>query len=250
MNIGLKLWSINTDFYFEAAKQLYSDGWFKYIELYVVPDTLNTIEKWKTINIPFTLHAPHFDNGVNLALKENEKINMEIYDQVKEFNEALHPEYIVAHSGIEGSIEETIRQLKLLNLNNILIENKPHQAPTDPDFRCRGAKIDEIQKVIDEVGCGFCLDVGHSLCTAVSFNLDPYQYLKKFNNLSPRCYHLSDNQIETDIDNHLHLGNGNYNFKKIFSIIDVSKNIAIETCKDSKKNLDDFIKDVEFIMHL
>ena len=45
--LGLKLWSINTGFYYEEAKKLYAQGIFDYIELYVVPDTLDTLPKWK-----------------------------------------------------------------------------------------------------------------------------------------------------------------------------------------------------------
>lgn len=47
---GLKLWSINTDYYYEEAKKLYSEGIFDYIELYVVPNTLETLPKWKELN--------------------------------------------------------------------------------------------------------------------------------------------------------------------------------------------------------
>ena len=58
--LGLKLWSINTDYYYDEAIRLYNDGIFDYIELYVVPNSTETIDKWKKINIPFSLHAPHF----------------------------------------------------------------------------------------------------------------------------------------------------------------------------------------------
>ena len=47
--IGLKLWSTNTDCYYNEAIRLYNDGVFDYIELYVVPDTLDTLQKWKKL---------------------------------------------------------------------------------------------------------------------------------------------------------------------------------------------------------
>ena len=46
---GLKLWSINTDFYYDEAIRLYKNGIYDYIELYVVPETLDTLEKWKKL---------------------------------------------------------------------------------------------------------------------------------------------------------------------------------------------------------
>ena len=65
--LGLKLWSINTDYYYDEAIRLYNDGVFDYIELYVLPDSFDTIKKWEKLKIPFTVHAPHFNQGINLA---------------------------------------------------------------------------------------------------------------------------------------------------------------------------------------
>ena len=68
--LGLKLWSTNTESYLREAQRLYSLGIYDYIELYVVPNTLDTLENWKKLNIPYVLHAPHFAHGVNLANSE------------------------------------------------------------------------------------------------------------------------------------------------------------------------------------
>lgn len=260
MNIGLKLWSINTDFYFAAAKSLYEQGYFDYIELYVVPDTLHTLQKWETISIPFTIHAPHFMHDVNLAKREKEKYNLAVFREVAEFSAGLNAQYVIVHGGMDGEIDETIKQLKNIvscytsfNDNNspltsrLLIENKPFRALPNTmggEF-CRGATIEEIKMVTDEIGCGFCLDIGHAICSANSLHRDPYQYVAELNQLNPTCYHLSDGLIDSEYDKHLHFGAGNYDFKQIFAIIDTGKNIAIETQKDSQENLDDFIEDVK-----
>jgi len=405
MKLGLKLWSNNIDNYLKEAEKLYKQGVYDYIELYVVPNTLETIPKWKNLNteldIPFTLHAPHFIHDINLADKSKEKYNTEVFKQVEEFSNELNATYTVVHSGIEGNIDETIRQLKIISasyppleggskslisgrggipaqytenalgnsknlrknmtgeerilwrflknhqldnlkfrrqqpigkyivdfvcfekklvieldgsghngaeqilydvnrdeflkglgytilrfwnneiyknidgiiekifeaVNNplssvlslerrgritkkILIENKPFVAPLRDNRICRGATIEEISKVIDEIGCGFCLDVGHAICTANTLKIEPYEYISQFNELNPTCYHLSDNFIDSEIDKHLNFGQGNYDFKKIFDIIDTNKNIAIETNKKSKENIDDFIEDVKWLKNL
>jgi len=257
VKLGLKLWSINEDSYLQEAKKLYDGGWFDYIELYIVPDSTNTLENWKRLKdengIPFTLHAPHFAHGVNLADVNKEKPNLKIFKQVEEFFNALAAEYVVIHSGMEGNIDETIKQLKnitsqgSISTSQLLIENKPFIAPLDTSILCRGAVIEEIKKVIDEVGCGFCLDVGHAICTANTLKTEQYGLVAEFNKLNPACYHLSDNFIDNEIDAHKHFGDGDYDFKKILEIIDTSKNMAIETNKNSKENLDDFIGDVGFL---
>lgn len=250
MKLGLKLWSKNTDFYLEEAKKLFQEGWFDYIELYVVPNTLETIEEWQKLDIPFTLHAPHFIHGVNLAKKEDESQNIQKFQEVEQFRKVLNAEYVVVHGGIEGDIDETIRQLNLIQPQKILIENKPFVAPLRDHRICRGATIEEISKVINEVGCGFCLDVGHAICSANTLKIDPYEFIAKFNELSPTCYHLSDNFVDSELDKHLHFGAGDYDLRRIFDIINLDKNIAIETNKNSKENLDDFIEDVKCLKNL
>lgn len=250
MKLGLKLWSNNTDNYLKEAQRLYNDGWFDYIELYVVPNTLETISKWQQLNIPFTMHAPHFIHDINLADKSKEKFNAEIYVQVEEFSKKLNAKYVVVHSGIEGDINETIRQLKLIKPSKILIENKPYFAPLRDNRICRGATIEEIKKVIEEIDCGFCLDIGHAICTANTLKIDSFGYIKQFNLLNPDCYHISDNFFDSELDKHLNFGQGNYDFKKIFDIINTEKNIAIETNKKSKENLDDFVEDVKWLKNL
>ncbi len=250
MKLGLKLWSTNTDYYFDEAKRLYNEGWFDYIELYIVPNTISTIDKWKSLDIPFTLHAPHFMHDVNLANKFKEKTNYQLFLEVKEFFKILNAKYVVVHLGIEGIIEETIRQLSAINLGEMLIENKPFIAPTADNLVCRGATIEEITKVMNELKCGFCLDIGHAICTANYLGINPYEFLNNFNTLTPTCYHLSDNYIDSQIDKHLHLGDGNYDFIKILNIIDTNINIAIETNKNSKSDLNDYILDNIFLKRI
>lgn len=251
MKLGLKLWSTNTDYYLKEAEKLYNEGCYDYIELYVVPDTLETIEKWKKLDIPFTLHAPHFMSGFNLANPNKEEFNIKTFKEIELFYKELNAKHIVIHPGMDGNIDETIRQLKIIKPQNMLIENKPFKAVPNKikgEF-CTGATIDEITKVINEIGCGFCLDIGHAICAANSLKKEPYEYLKEFNKLNPVCYHFSDNFIDAEIDNHFHFGQGNYDFKKIFDIIN-GENIVIETKKDSKENLNDFVEDVKWLKNL
>ena len=108
--LGLKLWSVNTDSYYDEAIRLYHDGVFDYIELYVVPNTLHTLEKWAKIAIPFIIHCPHFMHGFNLAKAEKKESNFAIYREVKQFADELRAKYIIFHGGMDGDIRETARQ--------------------------------------------------------------------------------------------------------------------------------------------
>ena len=245
--LGLKLWSINTDYYYEEAQRLFSKGVFDYIELYVVPNTLATLSKWKELQIPFIIHAPHFAHGFNLAKKEKEESNFKIYKEVKQFADELNAQYIIFHGGIDGDINETARQLAAFNEIRALIENKPYVAPLGEKRLCRGFSIQEVKRVIKKANCGFCLDIGHAICSANSQKIELYEYLSKFNELNPCMYHISGNFIDSDIDRHLHLWQGDFNFKRIFDIINKNCHLSIETNKDSKTSLNDFEKDIEYI---
>ena len=74
--IGLKLWNINTGYYYDEAIRLYNDKVFDYIELYTVPVYSNIIDNWKEMGIPFDIHAPQFAHNENLLKSEFRKIIM------------------------------------------------------------------------------------------------------------------------------------------------------------------------------
>ncbi len=248
--LGLKLWSVNTDFYYEEAKRLYSQGLFDYIELYVVPGSVGTLPKWKELDIPFIIHGPHFAHGFNLAKKEKQSSNLKIYEEVKKFADELNAKYIIFHGGIDGDIKETARQLANLKELRALIENKPFVALPNKmggNF-CRGYNVEEIQLVKETAKCGFCLDFGHAICAANSLGKNIYEYCNHFLSLKPNMYHLTDlNDITSPYDSHLHLGTGKLDLKQIFNMIPDESYITFETTKDSKENLNDFVQDMQWL---
>ncbi len=261
---GLKLWSTNTDFYYKEAINLYNKGLYDYIELYVVPETIDTLPKWKQLKIPFIIHNAHFMQGFNLADAEMKSRNFEIYNQTKRFADELNAQYIIFHGGTDGSIEETVKQLTAFNEPRALIENKPFIAlPNQFGGKfCRGATLEEIKYVLESVKCGFCLDFGHAICAANSLckqllqksiseenNHDfVYDYCRKFMQFEPQIYHVTDtNDITSPYDAHLHLGHGQLDFEKIFQMIPDKSYITFETVKNSKENLDDFIEDMKWL---
>lgn len=70
INLGLKIWSTNTNYLKDAIK-LFDKGYYKYIELFVLPGSYrHYIKFWKDLRIPFIIHAPHYREGMNLADKE------------------------------------------------------------------------------------------------------------------------------------------------------------------------------------
>lgn len=212
MKIGLKLWSINTDAYLLEAERLHGEGVFGYIELYVVPGTNATIAEWKRLKddhgIPFAIHAPHSQHGVNLADPAKKTSNLAAFAEVKDFADALGAGRIIAHGGVLGSIDEIIRQMKLIGDQRILIENKPYLPIDRSDRRLAGSTPDEIRRIMVEVNCGFCLDLDHMIAAANAHRADWREWFTAFLALHPSMFHLSDMQVDSEIDQHLHYGFG------------------------------------------
>lgn len=243
--IGLKLWNIN-DHYLNPAKALYKEGVYQYIELYIVPGHVDKIEQWKKLGIPIHIHAPHFQHGMNLSKRENFEKNNTFYQEVKFYADELSSEFIIFHSGTDGDYKETARQLNIFNDKRTVIENKPYK--TLPFIKGEfyvGGKVDEIQYIINETGCRFCLDIGHAISAANGLGIEPYDHISQFMNLEPYMYHLSDIDVNSDMDMHLNYGQGNLEFERLFRLIPREMIISIETNKCSKENLDDFKKDAE-----
>lgn len=248
--LGLKLWSTNTDNYYNEAQRLYSLGVYDYIELYVVPNTLNTLEKWEKLKIPFVIHCSHFAHGFNLAKQEKMESNFKIYKQVRLFADKLNSKYIIFHGGIDGNVEQTALQLASFCENRALIENKPMMAlPNKMNGKfCRGYNLEEIKYIKTAANCGFCLDFGHAICSANSQNKDIYSYCEEFLSLNPQMFHLTDNKdITSPFDSHLHLGDGQLNLDRIKRLLPKDALVTLETVKNSKENLDDFIGDTKCI---
>lgn len=254
MKIGLKLWSTNTGGYYEQARLLYRDGVFDYIELYVVPDTVDTLGKWSELGVPFSIHAPHSMNGFNLADETKKAFNQKVYQEVKVFADKLGADVIVFHGGVDGCIEETARQLKALHEPRALLENKPYWALPDKSnvFKhCRGFNTEEISYVMEEAQCGFCFDFVHAVCAANAQKLDVYSYLDQFFRLNPDYFHLSDVlDLSSEYDSHAHLGEGSLDIGWIKNKIQSASAVTIETEKTNLSDLDDFRKDVQWLKKL
>ena len=249
--LGLKLWSTN-DNYVDEAIRLYQQGVYSYIELYCVP---NSYEKnfriWDELKnihkIPFIIHCAHSMHGFCLSQSEKSETNRVLFEEAVAYYNQLDAEYLILHPGVFGTAEETVLQLQLLiqrtaiNSSKILIENKPRITLTSD--ACIGANPKELAFIKNECGLGFILDIPHAIKYSIGVNEVWEKVLEEFMLLSPKVLHVSDAFLSHEKDEHLHIGDGEFDFKKIFSICHAN-NITIETNKDSNVSLSDFETDV------
>ncbi len=243
---GLKLWS-NNENYVKEAVHIYEKGVYQFIEMYMLPGTgKKMVEMWKGLNIPYVIHAPHYQVGLNLAKREQKESNFRLIDETRRFADALSVENIIVHPGIAGDIKETALQLKEINEPRLLVENKPYYALFD-GLVCNGTTPKEIGFVMEEAGIGCCLDIGHAFCAARSLKKDPTEFLKSFFELNPEMFHLTDGVYESEYDRHNHIGKGNYDITSILKLIPAAKRVTVETVKDFKDSLADFEEDIKAI---
>ncbi len=201
------------------------------------------------MDIPFIIHAPHFREGVNLAVADSEKNNVILISEAQRFADKLRSPYIIIHPGIAGHIEETAIQINKINEKRFLIENKPYYA-LDDGLICNGASFEDIKYLKDETGAGFCFDFGHAICAANAFNKDVKEYLQGFMNLFPVMYHLSDGDHNGVYDKHEHIGKGSFDIRSILETVPDNSMVTVETKKDSKEYLSDFIVDIDRLKNL
>jgi len=249
--IGLKLHSTNVALIPDALR-LKKNGVFDYIELYINPGTYGeTINAWKNLDIPYVIHAPHSYSGLNFSIKDCEVKNRFLIEEVDSFRIALKPAKIIFHPGIQGSTNETIRQILLIKkdfpelFDLAIIENKPKMGLKGEV--CVGSSPEEIKRIIVETGIGFCLDIGHAIYYAVWADLQYEDVIDSFEGLKPDVFHLSDGDMNSKIDLHLNLGAGNFELTTILQKIPRDACITIETNKDLAMNLKDFELDVIYL---
>jgi len=244
---GMKIWSINNDWIDTIVKR-YDEGFFRYIELFAVPDTYdNTAKEWetlKTCGIPVKIHGVHSGFNVNWADKNSEEYNKKMAKDSFRFADLFHSDIIIFHPGFEGTVEESIRQLHNLNDSRIVIENKPHISKSDKIIVFRGSTPEELKLLLDGTGYGCCVDFAHAICSANSHNVDGYEYVRQFLKLPYKICHLSDNTIHNTMDIHLGIGKGEYDFKKLLSYVRDGVYLTLETPKDS---FDDYINDIQYL---
>ncbi|HIJ84141.1 MAG TPA: hypothetical protein HPQ00_08035 [Magnetococcales bacterium] len=235
--LGLKIWTSNKPLISEV-RRLYDSEIIRYVELYIVPGTEKEYGyDWQIHGVPKVLHAPHFGAGFNLSLKEKESSNRRMWNEVMRYADRFDPEGLIVHLGTSGNLSESVRQLGAFATPPcpLWIENKPCLS-TDGS-RCVGVTPDDILEAKSLLGSGFCLDFSHALCYSAYAQLDHHRVLENFLELNPQIYHLCDGFMGSIRDQHLHLGEGDYNLPSLVNLLPDNAMVSLETPKKSQEDL-------------
>ena len=246
MKIGLKLYSTDVAL-ISDARELKAKEFFDFVELYVIPGSYgNTIGNWKSFDVPYVIHAPHSYHGINFARAGQLEANLKNIGETQLFANTLGVDIIIAHGGNNGSFDETLRQISLLDDNRIVLENKPKIGLSYEV--CVGCTPSEFQHGIERgVLKGIALDFGHASCAARSLGINAMEIIRDFMIFKPKIFHLSDGDTLSERDIHLNLGRGDLDLAEFVSVIPEDSLITIETPRNPSNTFDDFIEDVFFL---
>jgi len=242
IKFGLKLWSSNKSL-LEEAKNLIAGEVFQYVELMAVPedDTL-AFEKLK---IPYILHIPHDSFGFNIGEKKSRDKSLKILQENIELADKISAKYMILHPGF-GQMQYAKDFLENVNDSRIIIENMPVVGEHNENMI--GYNPEQI-KQLQKNKFGFCLDFEHASKAAMNLKIDPKKFIEKFMALKPKVFHLCDGIYSPGPDNHLDIGEGEYDFK--FFIDCIKKNdsqlVTLETPKENYKSLKQDLKNLEKI---
>lgn len=241
---GLKLWSTNRN-YVRAARALWEKNMFDYIELFVQPGTFDTcVSQWKEMRVPYIIHAPHYMQGLNFSCAESQAGNIVLVQETLLWADALKARHIIFHPGISGDVEETARQMSRIRDARVLVENKPYCTVSNDGRICVGHSASDIALILRRTGHGFCLDIGHALCSAVARGKDIFEEIKAYLSLRPALFHFSDGDRTSPIDVHAHIGEGNYPLPALLALLPARATVTVETQKSHPRSLRDFARDV------
>ena len=229
IEIGLKLWSTNTEV-LSQAEELIRKGIFQFLELTPVPNT--SIEPFLEIKVPYVIHGSIDKFGFNLADKNKQDINFKRIVECIEWVNALKAKYCVIHPGY-GLIDDALDFLKLFDDSRFLIENMPMIGLGDENMI--GFSPEQIKKLIGEK-FGFCLDLNHAIKASIKMRVDHRLFIEDFLKLTPKLFHISDGKLSGYKDEHLAIGEGDYDFRFLLHCIQKNE-FSMTTLETPRKNL-------------
>ena len=242
IKFGLKLWSINTALIGKAVKLL-DEKIFDYIELFVVPDT--DIAPF-LVDVPYVIHIPHHQFGVSIGEAIKKKHSLEKIRESFNWADKLDARYLILHAGT-GSLKHASDFIKEISDGRLLIENMPgFGLNREPMI---GFSPQQIEELIDGNDIGLCLDFGHAIKAASCLKKDYREYINSFLYLEPKIFHLSDGMAGNEIDEHLSLGDGDFDIEFLLGCT-MKSSSGLMTLEIPRKNPDSFQEDLRNIHFL
>lgn len=203
INFGLKLWARNFKHVGEAA-ELIRSGVFDYLE--IMPEEGYDASIYPR-DIRYVVHSYKF----NPADVSNYEFNRSMMRLAIEWADALRSDTIILHPGI-GSFKDSkdfVDDAEWREDKRIIIENMPCMI-----YGERGV-LGSSPAEIKAFGRPICLDIGHMMSASFTYGIDYRRLLDEFLELKPKMAHIMDGHSGLEEDEHLGIGDGDYDLKYI-----------------------------------
>jgi len=235
INFGLKLWSTNQNV-MKKAKDLIESDVFQYIELTPIPNT--RITAFLKHELPYIIHITTERYGLNIGDTDKQNFNLKTINRCIDWANRLD-----AHPGF-GLIDNAIKFLTNIDDRRILIENMPKIGLNNE--KMIGYTPEQIKELANG-RFGSCLDLNHAIKAAVSLNKDYKRFITEFLGLNPKMFHISDGNLNNEKDEHLPIGEGDYDFEFLMSCIkrNESKYVTLETPRTDLNSVNEDVKNLE-----
>lgn len=184
------------------------------------PDDLQKLRLKLDYNPSLSIHAPFMDMSPGAVDSKVREVTFERFSQVMDIAEVLSPKSVVFHSGYEkwkyahrvdiwmdGSLRTwrpLIERASALGVR-IAIENIFEDEPSN---------LRLLMKELHSDNFGICLDTGHcNLFTSVPLE-------EWIDSLKPYIYELHLHDNDKTFDQHLPVGDGTFDFKRLFAALE------------------------------
>lgn len=225
VKFGLKLWSSNGDV-LNNASELIAPGLFHYIELTPVPGT--EMAPFKELAIPYIVHATTERWGFNIGDPSIKKNNLAMLNNSQKWADALNSPFLIMHPGF-GSPSEAIYFMEELEDTRILIENMPFKGLNGEVMN--GSSPEDFQSYPEKLG--LCLDINHAVKSAGGHSVPVDEHLKAYAAFRPPVCHIADGHASTAHDEHLHIGDGDYDLRRLLKYLADDVYLTLETPRTS-----------------
>lgn len=251
---GLKIWSTNRNDLFREAVQLFRQKKFDFLELYLVPGSLDPekleiLSEFKKQKVPVTIHCPHDVHNFDISKLDYQKEEL-FKNLVLKTADFLGSKYIVVHPGLGDSYKIFEENIQKINDKRILIENMAKVGP-NPGVGF-GHSLEQL-KFIRGLGFNFCLDFSHAVKSAASQKIDYKKFIEELiSALNPSYFHICNGQKDYEIDEHRDLFDGEFDIKWIKEILlGLKKDVYLvfETPKVGD-NLENDIKNIKYFQSI
>ena len=102
-------------------------------------------------------------------------------------------------------------------------------------------------KELMEKRFGLCLDSNHAIKAAVSLRRPYREFIEEFLVLKPKTFHISDGKLNSEKDDHLNIGEGDYDFEFLMGCVKdaKSKYVTLETPRIKSNSFEEDLRNLE-----